>query len=430
MAERVILHCDLNNFFASVECLGHPEYLDVPMAVCGSVEERHGIVLAKNERAKKFGVKTAEAIWEAQIKCPSLVIAPPHYEEYLKYSKLVRAIYEEYTDKVEPFGMDECWLDVTGSTLLFGDGKRIAYEIKERVKNEIGLTISVGVSFNKVFAKLASDMKKPDAVTVISKEIFRSAVWPLQAEEMIGVGKATKKKLNEIGIYTLGELANADASVLKLVFGKAGEQLKCCAAGKDFSPVLSKSELPPAKSFGRSVTCAHDLKTTEEVASVMLYLTEKVAASLRENNVMATVVQIHIRDEKLIVRECRAHLSQPTRITEMLYSLGMELFSGVWKWERNVRSIGIRACELVPEDSYSQYNLFYSGLRYDKLEKLEAQVFKICSKYGKNALFRASTMSLAVPKQDTPGINDVHYMAKEDISPFTKNKRNNFFHKN
>ena len=420
MSERVILHCDLNNFFASVECLGHPEYLDVPMAVCGSVEERHGIVLAKNERAKKFGVKTAEAIWEAQIKCPSLVIAPPHYEEYLKYSKLVRAIYEEYTDKVEPFGMDECWLDVTGSTLLFGDGKRIAYEIKERVKNEIGLTISVGVSFNKVFAKLASDMKKPDAVTVISRKIFRSVVWPLQAEEMIGVGKATKKKLNEIGIYTLGELANADASVLKLVFGKAGEQLKCCAAGKDFSPVLSKSEIPPAKSFGRSVTCAHDLKTTEEVAAVMLYLTGKVAASLRENNVMATVVQIHIRDEKLIVRECRAHLSQPTRITEMLYSLGMELFSGVWKWERNVRSIGIRACELVPEDSYSQYNLFYSGLRYDKLEKLEAQVFKICGKYGKNALFRASTMSLAVPKQDTPGINDVHYMAKEDISPFTK----------
>ena len=420
MAERVILHCDLNNFFASVECLGHPEYLDVPMAVCGSVEERHGIVLAKNERAKKFGVKTAEAIWEAQTKCPSLVIAPPHYEEYLKYSKLVRAIYEEYTDKVEPFGMDECWLDVTGSTLLFGDGKRIAYEIKERVKNEIGLTISVGVSFNKVFAKLASDMKKPDAVTVISKEIFRSVVWPLQAEEMIGVGKATKKKLNEIGIYTLGELANADASVLKLVFGKTGEQLKCCAAGKDFSPVFSKSEIPPAKSFGRSVTCAHDLKTTEEVAAVMLYLTGKVAASLRENNVMATVVQIHIRDEKLIVRECQAHLSQPTRITEMLYSLGMELFSGVWKWERNVRSIGIRACELVPEDSYSQYNLFYSGLRYDKLEKLEAQVFKICGKYGKNALFRASTMSLAVPKQDTPGINDVHYMAKEDISPFTK----------
>lgn len=413
MAEMVILHCDLNNFFASVECLGHPEYLDVPMAVCGSVEERHGIVLAKNERAKKFGVKTAEAIWEAQIKCPSLVIAPPHYEEYLKYSKLVRAIYEEYTDKVEPFGMDECWLDVTGSVLPFGDGKRIAYEIKERVKNEIGLTISVGVSFNKVFAKLASDMKKPDAVTVIGKENFRSVVWPLQAEEMIGVGKATKRKLNGIGIYTLGELASADASVLRLVFGKMGEQLKCCAAGKDNSPVLSKSEIPPAKSFGRSITCAQDLKTTEEVAAVMLYLTGKVAASLRENNVMATVVQIHIRDENLIVRECQAHLSQPTRITEMLYSLGMELFSGVWKWERNVRSIGIRACELVPEDSYSQYNLFYSGLRYDKLEKLEAQVFNICSKYGKNAVFRASTMHLSTSKNpETPGINDVHYMAK------------------
>ncbi len=413
MAERVILHCDLNNFFASVECIENPEYRDVPMAVCGNVEERHGIVLAKNERAKKFGVKTAETIWEAKIKCPSLVIAPPHYEEYVKYSKLVRSIYEEYADKVEPFGMDECWLDVSGSRYLFKSGKEVAYEIKERVKKETGLTISAGVSFNKVFAKLASDMKKPDAVTVISKANFRSVVWPLAAEEMIGVGKATKRKLNSIGVYTLGELANTDPAMLRLLFGKTGEQLSICAAGKDSSPVISKAEIPPAKSFGRSMTCAEDLKTPEEVASVMLYLTGKVAASLRENNVMATVVQIHIRDEKLVVRESQAHLSQPTRITEMLFSLGMELFSKVWKWDQNVRSIGIRACELVDENCFSQYNLFYSSLRYDKLEKLESKVFDICNKYGKNAVFRASTMSLATSKNpETPGINDVHYMAK------------------
>lgn len=413
MAERVILHCDLNNFFASVECIENPEYRRVPMAVCGSVEERHGIVLAKNEKAKKFGVKTAETIWEAQAKCPSLVIAPPHYEEYVKYSRLVRSIYEEYTDRVEPFGMDECWLDVSGSRFLFKSGKAVAFEIKERVKKETGLTISVGVSFNKVFAKLASDMKKPDAVTVIGKGNFRSVVWPLAAEEMIGVGKATKRKLNSIGIYTLGELANTDPAMLRLLFGKLGEKLLLCAAGKDCSPVLSKAEFPPAKSFGRSMTCAEDLKTPEAVASVMLYLAGKVAASLRENNVMATVVQIHIRDEMLVVRECQAQLPQPTRITEMLFSLGMELFSKAWKWEKNVRSIGIRACGLVDENCFSQYNLFYSSLRYDKLEKLESKVFDICNKYGKNAVFRASTMSLANSKKpETPAIDDVRYMAK------------------
>lgn len=412
MTERIILHCDLNNFFASVECLSHPEFRDVPMAVCGSVEERHGIVLAKNERAKKFGVKTAEAIWEAQIKCPELVIAPPHYDEYVKYSKIVRSIYEEYTDKVEPFGMDECWLDVTGSTLIFGNGEKIAYEIKERVKAETGLTISVGVSFNKVFAKLASDMKKPDAVTVIDPKNFRSVVWCLPVEDMIGVGKATKRRLDSIGISTLGELAKTDPEMLRLVFGKSGEQLWRFASGKDNSPVLSKNEIPPAKSVGRSVTCAHDLKTNDEVAAVMLYLTGKVASSLRENNAMATVVQIHIRDENLIVRECQAPLSQPTRIVEMLFSLGMELFSKSWKWERNVRSIGIRACDLVSENCSSQYNLFYSGLRYDKLEKLESKVFDICKKYGKNAIFRASTMGLAVPKKETPAMTDVRYMAK------------------
>ena len=185
MAQRIILHCDLNNFFASVECIDHPEWKSVPMAVCGSVEERHGIVLAKNEKAKNFGVKTAETVWQAQIKCPQLVIAPPHYDKYVHYSKAVRAIYERYTDRVEPFGMDECWLDITGSTLLFGGGEKIAYEIKEQIKKELGLTISVGVSFNKVFAKLGSDLKKPDAVTVIDKAHFKSIVWPLP----VGVGR-------------------------------------------------------------------------------------------------------------------------------------------------------------------------------------------------------------------------------------------------
>ncbi len=412
MAERLILHCDLNNFFASVECLSHPEWREVPMAVGGSAEDRHGIILAKNEKAKKFGVKTAEALWEAKLKCPELIIAAPHYEDYVFYSKKVRSIYEEYTDRVEPFGMDECWLDVTGSTMLFGNGREIGYEIKERVKKETGLTISVGVSFNKVFAKLASDLKKPDAVTVIDRENFRSVVRPLKAQEMIGVGKATLRRLNAIGVYTLGELADTDPKMLRLTFGKAGEELWRAASGLDNAPVLSRNEIPPAKSIGRSVTGKKDLKSNDEVAAVMLYLTGKVASGLRDNNVMATSVQIHIRDEKLLVRECQAPLSQPTRIVEMLFSLGMELFVNNWSWKSNVRSIGIRACGLVPENSASQYNLFYSSCRYDKLEKLEAQVYEICRKYGKNALFRASTMRIAVPEGETPAFNNIRYMAK------------------
>lgn len=413
MKDRLILHCDLNNFFASVECLSHPEWRDVPMAVGGSSEERHGIILAKNEKAKHFGVRTAEALWEARQKCPDLLIVPPHYDDYVFYSKKVRAIYEEYTDRVEPFGMDECWLDVTGSTLLFGGGGEIGCEIKERVKQETGLTISVGVSFNKVFAKLASDMKKPDAMTVIGRENFRSVVWPLAAQEMIGVGKATLRRLNSIGVYTLGELAKTDPKMLRLTFGKMGEKLWQAANGLDSTPVLSKNEIPPAKSVGRSVTGKYDLKNNDEVAAVMLYLTGKVASSLRDNNVMATSVQIHIRDEKLLVRECQAPLSQPTRIVEMLFSLGMELFVSNWSWKSSVRSIGIRACGLVPENCASQYSLFYSTGRYDKLEALEAQVYEICRKYGKNALFRASTMRIAVPNSDTPAFNDVRYMTKE-----------------
>ncbi len=412
MANRIILHCDLNNFFASVESIDCPEYKNVPMAVCGDVKDRHGIVLAKNEKAKSFGVKTAETIWQAKEKCPTLVIAPPHYEKYVQYSKAVRTIYEQYTDKVEPFGMDECWLDVTGSLLLFGSGKNIANEIRRRVKKELGLTISVGVSFNKVFAKLASDMKKPDAVTVISEEDFKGVVWPLKIEEMIGVGKSTKKRLNDLGIYTLGDLAAADSLQMKRMLGKMGQQLCNAAAGKDLAPVLSNVELPKAKSYGRSITGAHDMTKTKEVADILLYLSEKVSSSLRAGRVMATAVQLHIRDEELSVHECQAKLSQPTRITEMIFSSAMELFSSVWFWDCNIRSVGVRAFDLVPEDDFSQYNLFYDSLRYEKLERLEAEVYKICKKYGNRAVFHASTMNLSIPKEDTPAFTDIRFMAK------------------
>ncbi|MCM1365395.1 MAG: DNA polymerase IV [Faecalibacterium sp.] len=395
MNERVILHCDLNNFFASVEMFLNPELANVPIAVCGSVEERHGIVLAKNEKAKKFGVQTAEAIWQAQLKCPDLVLVSPHYEKYLEFSAKVRAIYEEYTDLVEPFGIDECWLDVTGSVLLYGSGENIAEELRRRIKEEVGLTISVGVSFNKIFAKLGSDLKKPDAVTIIPKANFKNIIWHLPAESMIGIGKATKARLNSIGIFTLGELAACDVSALELNFGKMGAVLWKNANGYDKTPVLSKMQMPPTKSFGRSMTTRYDLTSTQQVSNLMLYLTDKVAKSLRENNVLATLVQISVRDEHLVTREHQMVLEQPTRLVDVLFSAAMQLFHECWKWETNVRSVGIRACGLVGENSNFQLSLFCDTRKNEKMERLESQIHKIRSKYGNASIFRCSTMNIA-----------------------------------
>ena len=212
--DRVILHIDMNNFYASVETLYDPSLKDIPMAVGGDKERRHGIVLAKNMLAKAKGVKTAEALWEAERKCPGIKFVPPHFERYAKYSRLAKEIYMQYTDMVESFGLDECWLDVSESANLFGGGKKIAEEIRAAVKKEIGITVSVGVSWNKIFAKLGSDMKKPDAVTEITEENYRDLVWRLPVEELLYVGRATKNKLNKRGVYTIGQLANTDEALL------------------------------------------------------------------------------------------------------------------------------------------------------------------------------------------------------------------------
>ena len=219
---RSILHCDMNNFYASVECMLDPALKKYPIAVCGSVEERHGIVLAKNYKAKAFDVKTGDAVWQAKQKCKDLVVVPPHYEEYIKYSKLARSVYERYTDQVEPYGMDECWLDISGTESLFGSPEKVANEIRETMKFELGLTISVGVSFNKIFAKLGSDMKKPDAVTVIPKDTFREKIWGLPAADLLGVGRATQRVLDSYCIRTIGDLANINPEFLRRRLGKNG----------------------------------------------------------------------------------------------------------------------------------------------------------------------------------------------------------------
>ena len=258
--DRVILHADFNNFYASVECMLNPKLKGHPVAVGGDVEARHGIILAKNMEAKKFGIQTGEALWQAKQKCPNLIIVPPHYEEYIKYSRLARKIYEEYTDLIQPYGMDENWLDVTGSIGLFGDGETIANTLRERMKFELGLSISVGVSFNMIFAKLGSDMKKPDAVTVIPKDSFREKIWHLPASDMLGVGRATEKVLSSYGIRTIGDLANAHPDFIKRKFGKNGAMLLAYANGLDRSRVQPQDYEPPMKSVGHGITTVHDLE--------------------------------------------------------------------------------------------------------------------------------------------------------------------------
>lgn len=388
VSEKVILHCDLNNFFASVECLGRDDLKGKPVAVAGSVEKRHGIILAKNEAAKKCGVKTAEAIWQAQQKCPSLVLLPPHYERYNFYSQQVRAIYDRYTDVVEPFGIDECWLDVSGSTMLFGSGERIAEEIRQSVKKETGLTVSVGVSFNKIFAKLGSDYKKPDAVTVIDKARFKEIVWPLDASEMLGVGRATKQSLRRIGIITIGDIARTSPDLLRMVFGKCGETLWRFANGLDNAPVISSAFAPPPKSIGRSTTPEKDMRTWNDMLVILMKLSDRVAHSLRENHAVAGVVQVHIRDGELTVREHQRKLAQPVRLTEMLFKTGAELIGEIWDGETPLRSIGIRACELSGDDECVQLSFGCDWDYLEKMEKLERDIDGIRERFGKDSVVR------------------------------------------
>ncbi|MDD4774198.1 MAG: DNA polymerase IV, partial [Eubacteriales bacterium] len=259
MDDRWILHCDMNNFYAGVECLHNPELRGKPVAVCGSAEKRKGIVLAKNYPAKAFGVRTGEAVWEARQKCKDLIIQPPHYDLYMKYSALARAVYGRYTDRIESMGADECWLDITGSLLYFGKTPcELAYEIKETIKNELGLTVSVGVSFNKIFAKLGSDMKKPDAVTVIVRENFRDTVWLLPVSDMLGVGSATKRKLSEMAVKTIGDLAEIPCVFLEKKFGVIGNILWLFANGLDNSAVTDCTFSFPVKSVGHGSNALTD----------------------------------------------------------------------------------------------------------------------------------------------------------------------------
>ena len=310
--ESVILHVDMNNFFASVSCRAHPELRDKPVAICGDIEKRHGIVLAKNNAAKARGVKTGSTVGEATFFCPDLCMLPPDNTLYLEVSREAKRIYYDYTSQVESFGIDECWLDVTGSLRLFGDGVTIADEIRRRVREQLGVTASVGVSFNKVFAKMGSDYKKPDATTLITPENFRELLWPLPVSDMLFAGRATQKKLHLYGIDTIGQLAQADFHMIVGLLGKCGAGLWQFANGLDRTPVCEGDHEPVIKSVGNSTTAPRDLISRDDVYIIMRVLSESVAARLRADRLCCRTVQIEIRDRRLAVfsRQC-ASITRP-----------------------------------------------------------------------------------------------------------------------
>lgn len=388
--DRIILHCDLNCFYASVELLSHEELRTVPMAVCGDPTARHGIILAKNEPAKRFGVQTAETIWQAKRKCPDLVLLPPHHDLYAQYSRRVNAIYEEYTDLVEPFGIDESWLDVTGSLHLFGgDAQALADALRLRIRRELGLTLSVGVSFNKVFAKLGSDYRKPDATTVISRESWRSIVWPLPVSALLYVGRAARDTLAQYGITTVGELAAAKESALETMLGKLGLQLHGYANGLDRSPVLSREQREPVKSVGNSSTFSRDLTSWEEVRSGISLLADSVAMRLRGHQLCAGGVAVTIRgaDFKNVSRQ--KQLSRPTHLMRELSDGALELVERAWKAPSPIRMLSVTAIHLVPEsEAYEQLDLLNptAAPRNEKQEKLEQTMDHIRKKFGKDAI--------------------------------------------
>lgn len=391
MQERVILHCDLNNYFASVECIDHPQWRQIPMAVCGSKQERHGIVLAKNELAKAAGVKTAMTVVEAKRLCPHLLTVPPHYEKYVAYSKQVQALYSCYTDQVEPFGIDECWLDVTGSRLLFGSGEEIAQRLRKEVKERFSLTISVGVSFCKVMAKLGSDLKKPDAVTVIYPRDLPQKVWPLAVTDLFGVGRRTAEKLKAMGIFTIGQLAAASPELLKSRFGKNGYQLWQFANGWEYAPVRQYGDADVPKSISRSMTCGFDLETAEQIQRVLVGLAEQVSTELRKDGVYAGTVHLYLRDQHLNTYQCQAHLQVPTRLVRDLTNAAMTLLPQLWNGIP-LRAVGIGAENLLPQSAGLQTGLFFDINRMERVEQLEAGIDLLRERMGCHTISRASQL--------------------------------------
>ena len=402
MADRVILHSDMNCFYANVECFHRPEIREQPVVVGGNEQSRHGIVLAKNQIAKRFNIKTGETLWQARQKCPEVVVVPPDYQLYMKFSRMARGIYYDYTNQVEPFGPDECWLDVTGSMNLWcHDPMIIAQEISERIKAELGITVSVGVSWNKIFAKFGSDYKKPDAITVISRENYRAIVWDAPVEDLLYVGHATKRKLNAAAIFTIGELACAPRGMLVGRLGKMGAVLQDFALGLDATPVKvldpHKSRVEyVVKSVGNGLTAPHDIVTEQDAKALVYLLSESVAQRLREQHFKAQTVSISARrgDNDLTGYVRQAPLPAPSCITREIADLAFELLAASTPFGERfpLRALAVRATKLVADYEPIQLDLFLNEEKRLKREHLDFTIDEVRKRFGNTSLQRVVSM--------------------------------------
>ena len=380
--ERIILHSDCNSFYASVECLHHPEIREKPVAVGGDIEQRHGIILAKNQLAKQFHVSTGEAIWRAKQKCPELIVLPPNFPLYLRFSRLARDIYLDYSNRVEPFGLDEAWLDITSSENQKDKGERTAHEIRKRIREELGITVSIGVSYNKIFAKLGSDYRKPDAVTMITKENYRQIAWPLPVSDLLYVGPATKRKLNGFGVHTIGELAQTPVEILRSKFGKIGDILWCFSNGLDSSPVADFQNQPVVKSIGNSTTAPRDLERDEDVKIILYVLADSVARRLREQGLKGRTIHFSVRDNSLFSFTRHKTLGFYTNLTGEIAGEALSLFREHYRWKRPVRSVGISVSDLAADTIYSQTSLFCDEVKREKVERLDKALDRLKARFG------------------------------------------------
>lgn len=383
--KRVILHCDMNAFYASVAQLNYPKLKNKPIAVAGSIENRSGIILACSQEAKKYGVKTAETIWQAKLKCPKLITVKPEYESYMTYSKKARAIYYQYTSQVEPFGLDECWLDCTASQNLFGAPLEIANKIRCHIKESLGLTISVGVSYNKVFAKLASDLKKPDAVTLLKEADLKTKIWPLPLNSLIGAGKNTCETLKRHGIITIGDLASRDEAQIKRLLGKRGLSLYYASLGLDYSQVREYEDKPPVKSISSGLTLKKDLLTLDEIKSTLLALSLKISKNLTKTNLRTKGIQLIVKDCHFRRYHYQEKLASPIQSANLIYMKLYDLFIQRHQFNTPIRALSIGAIYLESTDFYFMPSLFSQGLE-DKKEALHKTFHALNERYGDTTL--------------------------------------------
>ena len=390
---KVVLHADLNNFYASVACIERPELRELPLAVCGDPTLRHGIVLAKNMPAKRSGVITGQAIWQARQACPNLQTIAPNFDAVLRYSGIVRKIFARYTNRVQPFGVDEAWLDISGVGVEIGEGLCIANHMRHAVREETGLTLSIGVGDNRIFAKLGSDLKKPDGVSVVCAQNRRTVLDPLPVSDLLFIGRATTQKLQAVGIFTIGQLAAVDPAALKALFGKTGLMLSGFARGDDAASVIAEDTQPKMKSVGNSITAAHDIVALHDARITLYGLCESVASRMRKHRVTGRVVQISIRNTTLDWYQRQKKLDFQTDNSFDLFETTYGLLMENWREGTPLRSLGVSVSQLSPAGALMQLSFLPEDAARQKRQILEQTIDSIRERYGHFAIQRAIMLS-------------------------------------